>query len=129
MEKHIHRKSSKDVKILVVEDDVINQILFINLLQKKGWHPYVAREGQEALKILELQTFDIILMDIVMPHMDGFETTSRIREIEKKTGTRIPIIATTATEDKEKCILSGMDDYISKPINIKKFYRIIQKFL
>jgi CheY-like chemotaxis protein len=85
--------------------------------------------GFEALKIIELKTFEVILMDIMMPGMDGFETTFRIRELEKKTGKHTPIIAITATEDIKKCISSGMDDYISKPIQFGKFFSTIKKNL
>jgi len=124
MKKHFNKK----INILIVEDNIINQNLFTMLLQKKGWNIVVAEDGQAALEILGLQTFNIILMDIVMPNMDGFETTSRIRDTEKKTGTYTPIIAVTSNNNKEKCILSGMDDYISKPINFEHFYNTIEKF-
>jgi len=124
MKKHFNKK----INILIVEDNIINQNLFSTLLQKKGWNTVVAGDGQEAIEILGLQTFDIILMDIIMPNMDGFETTYRIRDIEKKIGTYTPVIAVTANQDKEKCILSGMDAYISKPIQFEHFYNTIEKF-
>ena len=95
----------------------------------KGWHLTVASNGREAIDICEASDFSLLLMDIQMPEMNGFEVTQVIREKEKLTGGHVPIIATTAyamSGDKEKCLDVGMDDYISKPIDMKKLCDIIE---
>ncbi|MDH4128255.1 MAG: response regulator, partial [Spirochaetota bacterium] len=116
--------------ILLAEDNVVNQKLVVNLLKKVG-HSVVATEnGKIALQALERENFDLILMDIQMPVMDGFETTSIIREKEKKTGQHIPIIALTAyasENDKKRCIDAGMDSYVSKPIQTKQLFDTIKE--
>ncbi len=111
------------LNILLVEDELINKTLATTVLERKGWAVQVADNGLQALEILDKEIFDLVLMDIQMPKMDGYETTTAIRKIEKRTGAHTPIIAMTAYAikgDREKCLASGMDGYISKPINPRK---------
>lgn len=92
----------------------------------------MASDGKEALDILERDSCDLILMDIQMPRMSGFDVTNVIREKEKIIGEHIPIIATTAyamNQDKEICLSAGMDDYLSKPLDIQKFHEIVDKWI
>ena len=105
--------------ILLVEDEYINRTLAINVLEREGWSVSIAENGLEALNILETETFDLILMDVQMPEMNGYETTRAIRRQELETARHMPIIAMTAYAvkgDREKCLAAGMDGYISKPI-------------
>jgi signal transduction histidine kinase/DNA-binding response OmpR family regulator len=107
------------VHILLVEDNIVNQRVARAILEKGGHSVVVAGTGQKALMLLEDQPFDVVLMDVQMPDMDGFETTAAIREIENRTGEHQIIIAMTAhamTGDRERCIHAGMDNYITKPI-------------
>ena len=120
----------KCLHILIAEDNLINQKLAVRLLQKQGHSSHVANNGIEALQALETQTFDAILMDVMMPELDGLTTTMQIREREKPTGKHIPIIAMTAnamTGDKERCLEAGMDDYLPKPIDIGKLTEVLNK--
>ena len=106
-------------RILVVEDNRINQRLMLAILKKLGHHVTLASSGHEALEYVGAQTFDLVLMDIQMPEMDGVETTQKIREREAHDGRRLPIIALTAhamTGDRERYLAAGMDDYLTKPI-------------
>jgi signal transduction histidine kinase/CheY-like chemotaxis protein len=110
---------NRSCNILLVEDEYINRTLAITLLQKDNWQITTAENGREALALLDKNRFDLILMDIQMPELDGYETTRIIRGKEKNTGNHIPIIAMTAYAvkgDRQKCIDAGMDGYISKPI-------------
>jgi len=107
------------LRVLVVEDNLINQSLAVNLLENDGHLTRVAGNGREALSVLEREPFDLVLMDVQMPDMDGLDATKAIRAKEKFSGKRIPIIAVTAhamTGDREKCLAAGMDGYLSKPI-------------
>jgi Signal transduction histidine kinase len=118
--------------ILIVDDNEINQRLISSLLAKKGYNYISAFNGNEALEILECQIVDLILMDIQMPELNGLKTTMAIRDTENTLGIHIPIIAMTAYAmmgDKENFLNSGMDDYISKPIDFQTFYDIIEKYL
>lgn len=127
-----NKKIINKINILIVEDDVINQKVCTQLLKFKKWNISVAKDGLEAIEILRGHDFDLILMDLAMPNMDGFETTSKIREMEEKTGKYTPIIAVTAyaiAGDKEKCLCSGMDGYISKPIDKEQLYTTIEEIL
>jgi PAS domain S-box-containing protein len=120
------------LKVLIAEDNLINQKLSKRLLEKQGWQVTVANNGKEAVELVEKLGFDLVLMDIQMPEMDGLEATRLIREREKETGKHIPIIALTAhafDEDRRKCLEVGMDDYTSKPIRIQELFKIIERLL
>lgn len=116
--------------VLLVEDNFVNQQLMIALLKRKQHQIVVAQNGKEALDILERQAFDVVLMDVQMPVMDGLEAARQIRQREKQTGGHIPIIAMTANtmpQDQQMCIQAGMDDYVSKPIEISKLFAALER--
>jgi signal transduction histidine kinase/ActR/RegA family two-component response regulator len=124
------QQSAHRLNILVVEDDPVSQLIMKQISKLKGWHLTVASNGREAIDICEVSDFDLLLMDIQMPEMSGFDVTLAIREKEKHTGMHVPIIATTAyamSGDKEKCMNVGMDDYVSKPIDMKKLCEMIER--
>src|SRR5690606_19600482 len=107
-------------KVLVAEDNYINQKLIKKLLLKKGYNTLIVEDGKKVVDILQNQRYDMILMDIQMPIMDGYQATAWIREREKLTGDHIPIIGITAfamESDRQKCFAIGMDDYLSKPFH------------
>jgi two-component system sensor histidine kinase/response regulator len=119
-------------RVLVAEDNVVNQILAVRLLEKQGYHPTVVGNGVELLTRLEAEPFDAILMDVQMPRMTGFEATEHIRELEKASGRHIPIIAMTANAmkgDRERCLECGMDAYISKPIRPDDLFDLLAGLL
>ena len=116
--------------ILLAEDNTINQKVATTFLQKMGHSVVVAANGQKALQALEKEAFDLVLMDVQMPEMDGFAATAAIRAHEQTTGNHISIIAMTAHAmkgDRERRLDAGMDDYISKPINQQDFKAAIQR--
>ncbi|MEI7998888.1 MAG: ATP-binding protein [Candidatus Omnitrophota bacterium] len=118
----------KDLRILVAEDNPINQRITVKILEKYGWHATAVVNGQEVLDLLNKQAFDVILMDDQMPILDGVETTQIIRREEKQTGLHVPIIAMTANAmsgDRERYLTSGMDGYVSKPIDRGMLYNEI----
>ncbi len=120
----------KIIKILVAEDDAINQLYLAGFLKSQGWLVDTAPNGLVALDKYQKNSYDIILMDGQMPKMDGFETTQKIRELEKENddGSHIPIVAITGYAipgDRERFINAGMDDYVSKPIDENKLIEII----
>lgn len=118
----------KPLRILLAEDDKISQIVIKRLLMENGHIVEIANNGIETLQIIEEEIFDLILMDIQMPEMDGVEAVRRIRRSEKGTGAHIPIIALTAYAlkgDREKYLSSGMDGYISKPVNLNILIKTI----
>lgn len=111
--------TSAPLKILLAEDSVVNQKLAIGLLEKHGHKVHVANNGVEAITAVQKDDYDLVLMDVQMPELDGIEATRQIRELEKETGQHIKIVAMTAHAmkgDRERCIDAGMDEYISKPI-------------
>lgn len=122
----------KTIKVLVAEDNYINQKLISKLLLNKGYNINIVDDGQKVLDALEKDKYHIVLMDIQMPIMDGYQATKLIRAKEITSGKYIPIIAVTAfamESDRQKCFEIGMDDYISKPFNKDDFYKIIEKHL
>jgi signal transduction histidine kinase/CheY-like chemotaxis protein len=119
-------------RILVAEDHPVNRKLVTKLLEKRGLIPVLAANGDEVLEALDSDTFDLILMDVQMPGMDGLQTTAVIREREKATGGRIPILAMTAhamKQDRDRCLEAGMDAYVSKPVSPADLYREIEELL
>ena len=117
-----------NVQILLVEDNLINQKVASYTLTKQGAQVEIANHGKEAIIMLEKKKYDVILMDIQMPEMDGFETTHYIRNSIKESISKTPIIAMTASalvSEKTKCLASGMNDYISKPFQAKELYEKI----
>jgi two-component system, sensor histidine kinase and response regulator len=130
--RHVLKEEKRRARILLAEDNAVNRTLAIRLLEKRGYTVSVAGNGSEALAALEKESFDAILMDVQMPEMDGFEATGRIREKEKNTGRRIPIIAMTAHAlkgDEERCMEAGMDGYVSKPIRTNELYAALEKLV
>jgi signal transduction histidine kinase/DNA-binding response OmpR family regulator len=130
--RHTLREEKHRIRILLAEDNVINQTLAVRLLEKRGYSVTVAPDGQAAVKAFQTGGFELVLMDIQMPGMDGFEATAAIRETEKLNGGHIPIVAMTAhalVGDQERCIASGMDGYVSKPIRTSDLFAIIEKML
>ena len=123
-------KSGPKLNILVAEDQPINQRIIVQLLGRKGWNVTTANNGLEAMHKANEQAFDLILMDVMMPEMDGFEVTRMIRQDTEGKNYKTPIIALTANAmkgDKEQCIAAGMNDYISKPINPEEVFQTIEK--
>lgn len=121
-------KPVKQLRILLAEDNQVNQKLAVNILEKRGHKVSVANNGQQALDALEVEQFDMVLMDVQMPQLDGMEATRAIREKEKSTKTHIPIVAMTAHAmkgDKERCLASGMDAYVTKPIQTNELFEVI----
>src|SRR5262249_26279151 len=110
----------RPLRILLAEDNVVNQQVTLLTLEKQGHQGRVVGNGREALAALEEQPFDLILMDVQMPELDGLAAAAAIRRREEAAGGHVPIIALTAHAmkgDRERCLAAGMDDYVSKPIH------------
>ncbi|MEE8583838.1 MAG: response regulator [Acidobacteriota bacterium] len=128
--RHSLRESRPHLDVLLAEDNAINQKLALRLLEKRGHRVTLANNGKEALERFRQGKFDVILMDVQMPVMDGLAATESIREMEAGHGSRIPIIAMTAlamTGDRDRCLAAGMDDYVSKPIKPTTLYETIER--
>jgi CheY-like chemotaxis protein len=129
---HSLREAGAKLKILMAEDNPVNQRVQMRMLEKKGHSVVVADTGRKALELIGQQTFDLILMDVQMPEMNGLEATAAIRRQEQTSGRHIPIIAMTANAmsgDKQICLAAGMDDYVSKPIRTKELFETIENCL
>jgi CheY-like chemotaxis protein/nitrogen-specific signal transduction histidine kinase len=112
-------RPAKSSRILLAEDNLVNQRFVQSILERRGYSVVVAGDGKEALERLRKDTFDVVLMDVQMPEVDGLEATRAIRESEKSTGLHVPIIALTAhamKDDQDRCVAAGMDGYLSKPV-------------
>ena len=121
-------KDQKKLDILLAEDNPINQRVAVRLLEKRGWRVTVVANGREALEALESRTFDLALMDVQMPVMNGLEATAAIRDKERSSGEHLPIIALTAgvmVWDRQKCLQAGMDDYIAKPFQTQALMNVL----
>jgi CheY-like chemotaxis protein len=119
--RHSLQESKKVLRILLAEDNPVNRTVAVHLLEKRGYQLEVAGDGHEALKLLQSGSFDLVLMDVEMPNLDGFQATAALREMEKSTGAHIPVIAMTAhalSGDRERCLAAGMDGYVCKPIRL-----------
>jgi two-component system, sensor histidine kinase and response regulator len=120
------------LRILVAEDNAVNQKLIVRLLEKRGHFVQVVPNGLEAVEILEVSAFDLVLMDMQMQVMDGFEATIEIRKREKPGGLHLPIIALTAYAmkgDRERCLNAGMDGYLTKPIRGNELDDILNQYI
>lgn len=118
--------------ILIAEDNYINQKLMRKLLQKLGYNCDIVDDGAKVVELLKEKQFDVILMDIQMPVMDGYEATRLIRETEKYRGTYTPIVAVTAfamERDRKNAFEVGMDDFLPKPFSKSDFYFVIEKHI
>ena len=127
--RHSLQETPRHLRILLAEDNAVNRELTVRILSKRGHSVTVAANGRLALEALDTQAFDVILMDVQMPEMDGFEATGAIRKMEAVTGTRIPIIAMTAHAmlgDRERCLGAGMDGYISKPVQAEDLIKLTE---
>jgi CheY-like chemotaxis protein len=127
--RHALQEQRPSLSFLVAEDNAVNQRLIVRLLEKRGHRVVLAQNGREALEALEKQPFDIVLMDLQMPEMDGFEATQLIREKEKASGAHLAIIALTAHAmkgDEERCLAGGMDGYVSKPIKLEELFSVME---
>jgi PAS domain S-box-containing protein len=123
-------EASRKLRILLAEDNPVNQKIACRVLEKKGYEVTVAADGHAAMAALDRAQFDVVLMDVQMPEMDGFETTAAIRARERDTGKHLPIIAMTAHAmqgDRERCLVAGMDDYLSKPLKVPELMELLEK--
>ena len=120
------------LRVLLVEDNAVNQMVAEALLGRRGFEVVVAANGREGVEAFQRQRFDLVLMDIQMPEMDGFEAFAAIRALEEPTGRRTPVVALTAhamKEDRDRCLAAGMDDYLAKPIDAARLFEIIRAVL
>jgi CheY-like chemotaxis protein len=127
--RHTIRESKRRLHILLAEDNLVNQKLAVKILERMGHSVSVAANGKRAIETLENGEFDLVLMDVQMPEMDGLEATRLIRESEKTTGSHVPIMAMTAyamKEDEARCLEAGMDGYVSKPIDTQGLFETIE---
>ena len=123
--------AGKTIRILLAEDNLVNQMVAKKMLEKLGYQSEAVLNGKEAVKAVQSDTYDLILMDCQMPEMDGYEATQKIRKLKSHVKD-IPIIAMTAhamVGDREKCLKAGMDDYVAKPVNPEKLATAIEKAL
>jgi len=130
--RHSLRESQRPLRILLAEDNLVNQKIVVRMLEKRGHAVIVVENGKESVAAIASQgerPFDLVLMDVQMPEMDGFEATAFIREREKSSGGHIPIIALTAHAmegDRESCLEAGMDSYIAKPLKSDDLFAAIE---
>ena len=127
--RHSLREARRQLDVLLAEDNAINRELAVRLLTKRGHTVTVAENGKQAVTALESKSFDVVLMDVQMPEMDGFEATAAIRKMEEPKGRHTPIIAMTAHAmkgDRERCLAAGMDAYISKPIQFDELLEVTE---
>jgi CheY-like chemotaxis protein len=125
---NVIRQECRGLRVLLAEDNLVNQRVALRLLEKRGHCVALAVNGRQALEALTWDQFDLVLMDVQMPEMDGLAATLTIREEEKKTGAHLPIIAMTAHSmkgDREECLSAGMDGYVAKPIKPEELFAAI----
>ena len=120
------------MNILIAEDNPVNQKLLRLMLEMHGHHVQMTADGKEAVAVFQSEAVDLILMDVQMPGMNGFEATAIIRELEKNSGKHVPIIAVTAhvlPGYKEECLNAGMDNYLAKPFRMQELFLTIEETL
>lgn len=115
------------LRVLIVEDNPVNQKVAQKMLQRLGYNPTIAKNGTEALHRLQQQDYDIVLMDVQMPEMDGLTATQRIRQECRHQPYIIAITANAMRGDRETCLAAGMDDYLSKPITIESLGEALRR--
>ena len=123
-------RTFRRLEILLAEDNPVNQKLASRLLANRGHSVTAAGNGREAVRMAAEGSYDVVLMDVHMPEMDGFEATRSIREAQQRSGSRVPILAMTACAmagDRERCLDAGMDGYIDKPINGPKLIGAVER--
>jgi CheY-like chemotaxis protein len=131
-EKQGKKPNPPSLRILLAEDSPMNQKVAISILNREGHSVMVVNNGKDAVSAIASQPFDVVLMDVEMPQMDGLEATSVIRTKEQQSGAHTPIIALTAHAmkgDRERCLEAGMDDYISKPIHAQQLLETLEAVL
>jgi signal transduction histidine kinase/DNA-binding NarL/FixJ family response regulator len=117
-------------RVLLAEDNVVNQRVTVGLLTRRGHDVTVVATGRDAVTAVEQRAFDLVLMDVHMPEMDGFDATAAIREREQRSGDHVRIVAMTAsamTGDRERCLAAGMDEYMSKPIDPQRLFTAVEQ--
>jgi CheY-like chemotaxis protein/HPt (histidine-containing phosphotransfer) domain-containing protein len=126
------RASARRLRVLVAEDNVVNQRVAVGMLERAGHRPLVVENGRQVLAALARETFDLVLMDVQMPELDGFETSLAIREHERTTRRHVPIVALTAHAmkgDAERCLAAGMDGYLAKPLQPAELQAVIARLV
>jgi len=129
---HTLRETQRTLRILLAEDNPVNQRLASRLFEKRGHSVVIVGNGRAAVEAFAKQAFDVIVMDVSMPEMDGLEATAAIRATEKTAGGHVPVIAVTAHAmkgDREKCLAAGMDGYVAKPLQPKELFGLIEALL
>jgi CheY-like chemotaxis protein len=129
---HTLREDKRSLPVLLAEDNNVNQLLASTLLRKRGHTVDIVGNGREAIAALAAKHFEVILMVVQMPEMDGFEATAAIRDHERGSGQHVPIIAMTAHAmkgDRQRCIDGGMDGYVAKPITAQELFRAIDELV
>jgi CheY-like chemotaxis protein len=128
----VPQRAARKLRVLVAEDNLVNRTLAEHLLQRRGHTPIMVTNGREATEALVGGEIDLVLMDLQMPEMDGFEATAAIRSRERGTGHRTPIVALTAHAmegDRQRCLDADMDGYISKPIKAVELFEVIDRVM
>jgi CheY-like chemotaxis protein len=118
--------------VLIAEDNVVNQRVVATMVKKRGLQVSVVDDGRAAVEAFAAGCFDLLLMDVQMPGMDGLEATAAIRTIERGSGARIPIVALTAhalAEDRERCLAAGMDAFLTKPLRAPQLNVLLDRYL
>ncbi len=127
-ESDVMPRTARPLRVLLAEDNLVNQKLAVRLLEKEGHAVTVVGDGRAALDAIAGADFDVVLMDVQMPVMGGFEATAALRERERGSGRHLPVVATTAHAmkgDREQCEAAGMDAYVSKPIQPRELFRVL----
>jgi CheY-like chemotaxis protein len=120
---------STAVRVLLAEDNIINQRLTTRILQQRGFEVDIAVNGIEAVDAAGRVEYRLVFMDCQMPEMDGYQATAAIRRLDARHGRKTPIIAVTANADREQCLRAGMDDFLAKPLRVAELDRVIERWL
>ena len=130
--RHSLRERRRGARILLAEDNPVNQTVAVRLLEKRGHTVVAVASGREALRAVEREAFDLVLMDVQMPDLDGYEATAILRARERDRGTHLPIVALTAhamSGDRERCLAAGMDAFLTKPVQAEELEATLQRLV